>query len=100
MEMPGWRWMLLGGQRLETWLRTDRSRGPARRPLWHELFCVLPKALEKFDQHGPFLGAQRFSDVFHDRRVLPKCFVDQLLTRCSEADYTVSPAGRMRVTPD
>ena len=65
-----------------------------------ELFSALPKALEKFDQHGPFLGAQRFSDLFHDRRVLLKCFLDKLPPRCSEADYTVSAISRMCVTPD
>ena len=65
-----------------------------------ELFSALPKALEKFDQHGPFLGAQRYSDVFHDRRVLLKGFLDQFLTCSSEADYTVSAIGRMCVTPD
>ena len=66
----------------------------------HELFCVLPKALEKFDQHAPFLSAQRFPNVFHDRCVFPKCFLDKLPPRCSEADYTVSPIRRMCVTPD
>ena len=71
------------------------STGPSQ-----ELFSALPKALEKFDQHASFFRAQGFPNVFHDRRVLPKCFLDKLPPRCSEADYTVSPIGRMRVTPD
>jgi len=54
----------------------------------HELFSARLKALEKFDQGAPFLSAQRFADVFHDQRVLPKCFLDKLPPRCSEADYT------------
>jgi len=32
--------------------------------------------------------------------VLPKCFLDQRLSRRSEADHAVSPVGRMRVAPD
>ena len=67
---------------------------------WQESFRALPKALEQFDQHRPFLGAQRFSDVFHDRRMLLKGFLDQFLTCSSEADDTVSAIGRMWMTPD
>jgi hypothetical protein len=65
-----------------------------------ESFSALPKALEQCDQHRPFLGAQRFSDFFHDRRVVLKGFPDQFLTCSSEADYTVSAIGGMCVTPD
>jgi hypothetical protein len=67
---------------------------------WQESFSALPKALEQFDQHRPFLGAQGFSDVFHNRRMLLKGFPDQFLTCSSEADDTVSAIGRMWVTPD